>query len=113
MKTRVDLIEELKTNPGVIIVKLGATWCKPCQLIDPVVTEFMQSITSPTIRCHKVDIDEAFDLYAFLKNKKMVNGIPVLLAYYKGNSSYVPDDSISGTDAIAIRRFFMRSSERA
>jgi hypothetical protein len=43
-----------------------------------------------------------------LKSKKMVNGIPVILCYKKGNATYIPDDSITGADPNALAAFFKR-----
>ncbi len=38
-----------------------------------------------------------------VKQKRMVNGIPVFLFYKTGNMEYIPDDSITGaTVSIAI-----------
>ena len=45
---------------------------------------------------------------AFLKSKKMVNGIPVLLCYKKNNSTYIPDDAITGSDPNELHQFFTR-----
>lgn len=53
-----------------------------------------------------VDVDECFDLYAYLKQKKMVSGIPVMLAYKAGNTTYAPDASVSGTDENELKYFF-------
>ena len=55
-----------------------------------------------------VDVDESFELYGFLKQKKMINGIPAILAYYTGNVTYIPDDSVVGADANQVRMFFER-----
>jgi hypothetical protein len=38
----------------------------------------------------------------------MVNGIPVILCYKKGNTSYIPDDSITGSDPAQLDAFFKR-----
>ena len=35
----------------------------------------------------------------------MVNGIPAILCYDKGNETYIPFDSISGTDKSKIDYF--------
>jgi hypothetical protein len=48
------------------------------------------------------------DLYAYLKKNKMVNGIPVMLMYKKGNASFIPDDSVTGADPAALDAFFKR-----
>jgi hypothetical protein len=53
----------------------------------------------------EVDVDECFDLYAFLKHKKMVNGIPVFLAYAKGITNG-PIASITGASLPDIETFF-------
>jgi hypothetical protein len=55
-----------------------------------------------------IDVDKSFDFYSFLKSKKMVNGIPVLLCYKKGNSTYIPDDMITGSDPQQLHQFFTR-----
>lgn len=104
-QTRQEFMETLKTNPGVIIIKFGAEWCGPCQKIEPQVVEYMNAMPS-SIRCIMIDIDKAFDAYAYLKSKKIVNGIPVCLAYYKDNIHFVPDEVVIGTNESEIKQFF-------
>lgn len=58
------------------------------------------------VTCYDVDVDDSFDLYAFLKSKRMINGIPVILAYKKGNTSFAPDLSVTGANAESITNFF-------
>jgi thiol-disulfide isomerase/thioredoxin len=106
-KSRQDFLNLLAKNPGLVVLKLGATWCGPCKKIKPVVDAFFASSPESVICCD-VDVDESFDLYAFLKSKKMVNGIPVILCYKAGNTSYIPDDSITGSDPVELDKFFKR-----
>jgi len=94
-------------NPGLIVVKLGATWCGPCKKIKQVVDAFFYS-SPDTVLCCDIDVDESFDLYAYLKSKKMVNGIPVILCYKRGNESFIPTDSVTGTDPSQLDAFFKR-----
>ena len=104
---RSEFLKLLTVNPGLIIVKLGATWCKPCQQIKPVLNAFFAS-SPPEVICCDIDVDESFDLYAYFKSKKMVNGIPVILCYKKGNQSFAPDDSVTGSSPQELDAFFTR-----
>ena len=65
-----------------------------------------------TVQCAIVDVDDCFEIYAFLKTKKMVNGIPVILCYQKGNLNYIPNDSVVGADVNQINMFFQRCLQK-
>ena len=97
----------LNNNPGLIILKLGATWCGPCKQIEHVVHGFFAT-SPPQVVCGDIDVDESFDFYSFLKSKKMVNGIPVLLCYKRGNTTFVPDDMVTGSEPQGLDAFFRR-----
>ncbi len=105
--SRNEFFELLKVNPGLIIIKLGATWCGPCKKIAPVLEGFFAT-SPPNVLCCDLDVDECDDLYAMMKSKRMVNGIPVILCYKKGNTSYIPDDSVTGADPGMLAAFFQR-----
>jgi thiol-disulfide isomerase/thioredoxin len=94
-------------NNKLFFIKFGAEWCEPCSKIKETVNAFF-STTNNNIICADVDVDTSFDLYAYLKSKKMVIGIPVILCYYPDNDTYVPDDSVSGADINEINSFFTR-----
>lgn len=102
-----DFGQALMENRGALIIKFGAEWCGPCKKIDPLVYSWMNRLPE-TIQGAVIDIDDetSFDLYAFLKSKKQVNGVPVILCYKKGNMTYVPDNVIVGADEDQINRFF-------
>uniref|UniRef100_A0A6C0B955 Thioredoxin domain-containing protein n=1 Tax=viral metagenome TaxID=1070528 RepID=A0A6C0B955_9ZZZZ len=106
-ENRNEFLKLLQANPGLVIMKLGATWCNPCKVIAPVVHAFFASSPQNVI-CADIDVDESFDLYAVLKQKKMVNGIPVILLFKKGNVSFVPDDSVTGSGPAELDAFFKR-----
>lgn len=104
---RDDFLKLLQVNPGLIIMKMGASWCKPCKVIAPIVDAFFLSSPKNVI-CADIDVDDSIDLYAYLKSKKMVNGIPVILCYVKGNTSFSPNDSVTGADPMQLDAFFKR-----
>ena len=103
--SRKEFQDLLNHNEDVIVFKFGAVWCKPCQMIKKHV-EACVSMMHKNVVCLDLDIDDSFDLYAYLKSKKQVNGIPCLLAYKKGNVSFAPDASISGANITEISNFF-------
>ena len=103
--SREHFFKLLEMNPGLFVIKFSGTWCSPCAKIKPIVESFFA--TSPdNVVCADLDVDESFDLYAYLKSKKMVNGIPALLAWKKGNTSFIPDASVTGADPAALDNFF-------
>jgi hypothetical protein len=63
------------------------------------------------IQCAIIDIDKCFDVYSYLKSKRMVNGVPVILCYKKGNNNFAPDDIVVGADKNKINEFFIRCSK--
>jgi thioredoxin-like negative regulator of GroEL len=107
IENRKSFLLLLENNPGLIIIKFGASWCGPCKLIQNSVNGFFAS-SPPEVICADIDVDESFDLYSFLKSKKMINGIPAILCFKKGNKTYIPDDMITGADSSQLHQFFIR-----
>lgn len=95
----------LDKNPGVVIIKFGAEWCGPCKLIDDDVHAFLHKMPD-NIQSYVLDVDDNVEIYGFLRSKKMVKGIPALLAYYQNNTHYIPDEFINGTRKEDMRYFF-------
>lgn len=102
--TRADFATLMDNNPGILIFKFTANWCGPCKLIKDYSYNKSNEL-SDHITMLEVDVDECFDLYAFLKHKKMVNGIPVFLAYAKGMNEG-PIASITGANLPELETFF-------
>jgi thiol-disulfide isomerase/thioredoxin len=120
LETREDLTFFLKNTPyDFVVLKFYADWCKPCKKITPFVTQLLEDkarmfetrgVKNKFIFV-SVDVDECFDLYAFMKKQKMINGIPALFLYskkiYQNNEEkqmYIPQASISGTDENEIKK---------
>lgn len=94
----------------VLIIKFTATWCMPCKKIKSITEECVKTIPK-FIKFIEIDIDESIELYMKLKNKKMVNGIPAILAYKGGEHEYwyIPDDSCLVGNVEEVKKFFERT----
>lgn len=102
------LQEECNKNNKVIIVKFRATWCAPCRRIATFVDAIVKTLPEHFIYIDN-DIDETMDLYMKLKAKKMLKGIPSILAWFPNKDRlhwYINDESVSGTDHNDIKHFF-------
>ena len=82
IESRNDLLPILENNPGVIVIKLGAEWCGPCKLIEKEVHDFFENVPS-NVLCGDLDVDESFDLYAYLKQKKLLRLFQLYFAIVK------------------------------
>jgi hypothetical protein len=60
-----------------------------------------------------LDVDQCSDLYSFMKQKKMVKGIPVIMCYkksqYKDDTFYIPSDSFTGASPQDIVNLYRRN----
>lgn len=103
--SREGFFDILQKNQGIVIFKFGANWCRPCKMAEPFINARLKNIDD-RVTYITLDVDNAFDLYGFLQSKKMVNGIPAVLAYAKGNTSYASDFAVASCKATEINAFF-------
>ena len=113
----IDTVENFFTllkeeNPGAIIIKFGANWCKPCQTIKPFIKEKFNNM-SHNVLCIDIDIDTTKAVYKFLKSRRFIAGIPGVLCYFKKNDEeisdfdcYIPDIMITGADINGLNKLF-------
>lgn len=102
---RKNFLQMLKENDGILIFKFGAGWCKPCHVAEPFINARIECFDD-SVNYYELDVDQSFDLYAYLQSKKMVNGIPAILAYSKENTSFVSDCCVMGANQKEINAFF-------
>jgi thiol-disulfide isomerase/thioredoxin len=107
-------LQRSSTNK-VIVVKFGAEWCGPCKKIKPLWNEWLSLIPSNIIIVD-IDIDESIELYVQLKARKMVKGVPTILAFagdVKRDQWYIPDDSVTGGNEGDVKNFMNRCFVKA
>jgi thioredoxin 1 len=104
---RNTFLRHLAETPNHTVLKLTATWCGPCKAIADYTRQVSLQLPA-NVDLIECDVDESFDLYASLKQKKMVNGIPVFLFYKQGNATLISDLSVTGADIKALDAFFFR-----
>ena len=107
IKNREEYLNVIGSNRGLLFVKFGADWCNPCKVIESDVVERFNKMPD-NVQCYIIDIDKNSDVYAFLKTKKMVSGIPAILCYQHENDSYIPDEIHMGSDKTKLNAFFQR-----
>ena len=112
METRDDLKQHLQTTKNEFtVLKLYADWCAPCKAISPFVNELVKK-KEETVEFDffELNVDESFDLYGFLKSKKMARGIPTILIYkksaYTHDNYYIPFTGVSGAKKEEIEKIF-------
>ena len=102
---KTSLKDLLNNNNDVIIFNFTATWCAPCKRASPIINDLKNNLPT-TYQFIEVDIDESLDIYGTLKSKRIISGIPSLVAYYKDNKSIWPDEALSSSDPNDIKAFF-------
>lgn len=110
IESRQALLDLLPSNPGLIFIKFGAEWCAPCKKIEKDLENHFANMPD-NVQCVILDIDECFDVYAYMKSKKMVKSIPSVICYQKGTETYVPDDVYCGSEKSELDAFFERCKD--
>jgi thiol-disulfide isomerase/thioredoxin len=104
---RTDLLSMLQSKRGWVVVYLSAPWCAPCKKAGPLIEARVAKLAESVVFLH-LNVDTCADVYASLRAKKQVNGIPTLLAYKKNNHTLYADASCSGAEEANIDNFFSK-----
>ena len=112
------LIKSIDQDGGkTLLLKFSAEWCKPCQSVAQLCLDNLGDMPDNVIIA-SVDIDEALDLYMFLKKKRMLTGIPCILSWHPNKDRdyekwYIPDDSVLSSSQPDHLSFFQRARYKA
>ena len=81
----------------VFVLRFTAAWCRPCRQIKPTYQGWVSQMGDAVVSID-VNIDESLDTYSFFKRKRIIRGVPAVLAWVPGDKdaecSYWPDDSV-------------------
>ena len=103
--SRADYMSIIANKKTPLFVKFTASWCGPCKKIKPTVDNFLSGPNSSKVQYLEIDIDNSIDVYAFLRSKKMVTGVPTLMFYDTSNKSFAPTMSISTGNVDLVEKF--------
>lgn len=73
-----EFSKEILDEKKIVLVDFFATWCGPCQMLAPILSEIAEEYNE--IKIVKVDIDKARDLA--IKNR--VEAVPTMIIYKDG-----------------------------
>lgn len=110
--TAEQYINIIKQNNGIVLFKLGATWCGPCQQILPLLNSALPQMPS-SVTSYIIDIDKSPEVFSLFKRRKLSSGVPVVCCYYKDNKEIYPDDMVIGADNGKLNDFFKRTFDKA
>ena len=88
---------------------MGASWCGPCKKIQDIANKKMMDIVNTwgnSVNIIEIDIDDSFDVYASLKTKRIVNGIPAILCWFKENVELRPSEFINDSNPDGVSLLF-------
>ena len=100
----------------MIVLWFSAPWCVPCKNIKELCETRIEEFKNLKIEIHRINIDDNLDVFGMLKTKRVVKGVPSILAYYcdkKRDIWYTPDDSVLSGKDMLINEFFDRCIKKA
>lgn len=80
IKTNESFEKEVLRSDKPVIVDFFATWCGPCQMLSPIISEIATEYKNKIKVC-KVNVDENQDLAM----KYQIASIPTLMIFKNGN----------------------------
>lgn len=107
--TSADFDELLGKDRGdhLSVVKLGASWCPPCRLIDSAIAK-MSSQVHEAVRFYEVDVDAE----PALAERFHLRSLPTLRFWYRGQPLQVRSRSIPSVDGALVGGMTQRTLEK-
>lgn len=93
--TRMNFEDEVLRSDKPVLVDFWASWCGPCKMLAPVLSEF--AAKHPEIKVGKVNVDEQQELAV----KFSVMSIPTVILFKDGQAA---NQQIGFTDLAGLER---------
>lgn len=81
MSTQPKTFSELISGDQPVLVDFFATWCGPCQMMQPILEDTARQL-GEKIKIVKVDVDRN----PLAASKFQVRGVPTLILFHKGEA---------------------------
>ncbi len=102
LKTRTDFQKFLAFHPN-LVVQAGATWCRPCKVISPLVNSVFSRMPA-TLHLVKVDVTLGIELATYLN----ITAVPCFMAFIRGTPAGFSKDLTSQ----GIQNFFTSTAAK-
>ncbi len=88
--------KEILESGSPVVVEFGATWCAPCKMLEPVLTQLSQE-WSTKARVVKMDVDECPDIVQSYN----IMTVPTVILFKKGQAverfnGFLPKERVTG-----------------
>src|SRR5512133_3328247 len=88
--------KEILESSTPVVVEFGATWCAPCKMLEPVLTQLSHEWASKA-RIVKMDVDESSDI----AQNCGIMSVPTVILFKKGQaverfSGFLPKERVTG-----------------
>ena len=77
--TKENFENEVLRSDKTVLVDFWASWCGPCKMIAPIVSEIAED-HSDTVKVGKINVDDEPELAAFFR----IESIPTLMVFRNG-----------------------------
>jgi len=98
ISNKTEFLQVIKDNNKTVVFKFSSDWCGPCKKISPDIDLFKESIlNNKDIVWFDIDVDNSIEVFGMLKTKRIINGVPAVLVYFKKNDTIYPDEFVLGS----------------
>ena len=107
ISTKDEFQNIINNDTKIVVFKFSADWCAPCKKIEPIVDNFKETIIdNENIDWYDIDVDESIEIFGWLKTKRIINGVPSIIAYFEENDTIYPDEFVLGGNEKALEILF-------